>query len=60
MHLFDSSSMTVPLGHSHPLTTQVSGQGLGMSLLPHVIAQRGSGAQSFLTCPCTWHSNYRI
>ena len=52
-HLFETSSMTVPLGHSHPLTTQTAGQGLGMNLLLHVVAQRGSAAHSFTTCPST-------
>ena len=35
-HIFESSSMTVPLGHSHPPTTQILGQGLGRNLSSQV------------------------
>ena len=37
-HLFESSSMTDPVGHSHPPTTQIAGQGIGVNMLVHVTA----------------------
>ena len=36
-HILESSSMTVPVGHSHPPTTQILGQGLGMNLSLQVV-----------------------
>ena len=32
-HLFKASSMTVPSGHSHPLTIQTAGQATGPVVL---------------------------
>ena len=49
-HSLFVTSMTVPAGHSHPLITQISGQGIGPVLL-HVRWQLGCEAHSFLICP---------
>ena len=37
-HLFESSSMTIPVGHSHPSITQIAGQAINVNLLVHVAA----------------------
>ena len=58
-HLFESSLMTVPGGHSQPPTTQTTEQGVFMNLLVHVVAQLGWVAHSFLICPCTGHANQK-
>jgi len=49
-HSFLSQSITVPVGHWHPLTTQIRGQGTGPVLL-HARWQLGSKAHSTLICP---------
>ena len=56
-HLFISSLMIVPGGHSQPWIIQGRMQGNGLNLLVHVIAQLGSAAHSFLICPSTGHAN---
>ena len=48
-HLFESSSMTIPVGHSHPPKKQIKGQALNVNLLVHVTAHPGGAAQLFLT-----------
>ena len=49
-HLFIAPSITVPSGHSHPLTIQTAGQTTGPVVL-HVWWQPGCEAHSNLTCP---------
>ena len=49
-HCFMVSSITVPFGHSHPLTIQTAGQATG-SVVLHVWWQSGCEAHSFLICP---------
>ena len=56
-HSFFSSSITVPVGHSHPLIIQTAGQGLGPVLL-HVRWQLGCEAHSLLICPLTGQAMY--
>ena len=56
-HAFFFSSTTVPLGHSHPLTTQISGQAFrGSSMSLQDLVQLGCGAHSVLICPSIGHS----
>ena len=58
-HSFFSSSMTVPVGHSHPLIIQTKGQAPG-SVLLHVRWQLGCEAHSFLICPLIGHTVIKV
>ena len=54
-----ASSITVPSGHSQPLTMQTRGQATGPVVL-HVWWQAGCEAQSFLTCPLMGQTTSKV